>query len=329
MGYFLHSGYNQAKLINSRKPIERVLRSEKLDDKQKAKLRLVEDVKKFGEEKLGLASSRNYTTFIQLEEPYVTYVVQAAYAHELKPYLWNFPFVGEVPYKGFFKKKLADEEAASFAKDKYDTSVRGVSAYSTLGWFQDSVLSSMLRYDDTDLAELIFHETIHTTLYVKSAADFNEQLATFMGHEAMKLFFRTRDGEDSPALQRALKDTHDQKLFSAFITRELETLKKWYEDNAGKITNESKARRIKEIQDRYLAELKPRMKTDNYDDFSTRELNNAVLLAYKTYEYSLDDFEKLYSHFGNDFRKTMEWLKTLKNEENPDQKLKDFISSPR
>lgn len=324
IGYYLHSGYNQAKLAGSRESIDKVLRSSHLDEKKKAKLRLVQEVKKFGEEKLGLASSRNYTTFIQLDEPHVTYIVQAAYAHELKPYLWKFPFVGEVPYKGYFRKKLADEEAAGFDKTQYDVDVRGVSAYSTLGWFQDSVLSSMLRYEDTDLAELILHETIHTTLYVKSAAEFNERLATYMGHEGMKLFFKARGAIDE--LKSAEKDTHDQKLFSEFITRELGDLKKWYEDHKGQVSAENKAARIKEIQDRYTRELKPRMKTRNYDEFAKRELNNAILLAYQTYEYSLDDFEKLYQHFGRDYSKTFTWLKTLKNDEHPGETLKKFVS---
>ncbi len=81
LGYYMHSGYNQAKLINSRKSIEKMLRSEKLNEAQKAKLRLVGEVKAFGESTLGLTKSTNYTTFIQLEEPHVTYIVQAAYAH--------------------------------------------------------------------------------------------------------------------------------------------------------------------------------------------------------------------------------------------------------
>lgn len=306
-----------------------MLRSDKLNDKQKAKLRLVQEVKAYGESKLGLAKSSNYTSFVQLDEPYVTYIVQAAHAHELKPYLWKFPFVGEVPYKGYFRKKLADEEAATFDKTKYDTYVRGVSAYSTLGWFQDSVLSSMLRYEDYDLAELILHETIHTTLFIKDAAEFNERLATFMGHEGMKLFYREKEGADSPNLKKALDDTNDQKLFSAFITKEIESLKKWYEDNKGKVTTESKTARLNEIKSRFASELKPKLKTKNYEEFEKRELNNALLLAYQTYVYGLEDFEKLYAHFGGDFATTFEYLKGLKNSDKPAQVLKDFVSAQR
>lgn len=327
VSYYLHSGYNQAKLVSNRVPIERVLRSDKLNENQKAKLRLVQEVKEFGEKQLGLAKSRNYTSFTQLDEPYVTYIVQASHAHELKPYLWKFPFVGEVPYKGYFRRKLADEEAASFPKDKYDIHVRGVSAYSTLGWFQDSVLSSMLRYEDSDLAELILHESIHTTLFIKSAAEFNERMATFLGHEGMKLFYLAREGKDSNRLKRAELDTHDQKLFSAFITREIKNLKAWYETNKGKVTAESKAARLKELQDLFVSDVQPQMKTDNYKEFASRPLNNAILLAYQTYEYSLEDFEKLWAHFNGDFNKTLNWLMSLKDNKSPDHALKNFVAS--
>jgi predicted aminopeptidase len=326
LGYYLHSAYHQSKLIQTRKPIETVLSGSDLTDDQKRKLRLVEDVKLFGESQLGLKSSRNYTTYVKLDEPYVTYIVQVALAEELKPYLWKFPFVGEVPYKGYFKKSMAEDEAASFPKDKYDTFVRGVSAYSTLGWFQDSVLSSMLRYEDYELAEVILHETVHTTLFIKSAAEFNERMATFLGQEGMKIFYRQREGDNSKALAKAEEDSHDQKLFSAFITKEIQDLKKWYLENKGKLTPEIKTARLKEIQTRFASDLKPNLKTNNYRDFEKRELNNAYLLAYQTYEYSLADFQKLFDHFEHDFKQTLAYLKSLEKDPAPDQTLKAFVS---
>lgn len=327
LGYYMHSAYHQSKLANSRKPLEKVLRGSDLNEDQKNKLRLVQEAKKFAESNLGLKTSRNYTTFVQLDEPYVTYIVQAAFAEELKPYLWKFPFVGEVPYKGYFKKSMAEEEAASFDKSKYDTYVRGVSAYSTLGWFEDSVLSSMLRYESYELVEVILHETVHTTLFIKSAAEFNERMATFLGQEGMKIFYRQKEGDNSLALKKAELDTQDQKLFSAFLTKEIESLKKWYEANKGQVTPERKKERLKELQTRYLEELKPKLKTNNYREFEKRELNNALLLAYQTYEYSLVDFQKLFDHFGHDFKQTLNYLKSLEKDPKPDQTLKDFVAS--
>ena len=329
MGYYLHSGYHQAKLASSRRPIEKVLTENKLSDEEKRKLRLVQEVKAFGEQQLGLKKSSNYTTFVQLEEPYVTYIVQAAHIFELKPYLWHFPFVGDVPYKGYFKKSLAEEEARSFDRERYDTYVRGVSAYSTLGWFQDSVLSSMLRYEDIDLTETILHESIHTTLFIKSAAEFNERLATFMGHTGMLLFYTQKEGTGSPHLKAATEDSQDQELFSKFLTEELEQLKKWYEANKGQVTRETKAQRLAEIQTRFKEQIRPRLKSKGYLEFEKRELNNALLLAYKTYEYSLEDFAKLYAIFKNDFFQTMQWLKGLEGDPHPEATLKAFVQNSR
>lgn len=327
LSYYAHSAYHQARLIKSRIPIKEALESSNLSEEQKRKLRLVEDVKAFGEQELGLAKSSNYTSYIQLDEPYVTYIVQAANAYELKPYLWSFPFVGKVPYKGYFRKAMAEAEAAEFDRTKFDTYVRGVSAYSTLGWFEDSVLSSMLRYEDHDLVEMILHETVHATLFIKNAIDFNERLATFMGHEGMKIYYLKREGSDSINLRKALDDSHDQDLFSKFLTSETEELKKWYETHKGQISAEQKEARLKEIQDRFRKELSLKMKTKNYSEFEKRQLNNALLLAYHTYEYSLEDFQKAFDLHDHDFKKTLAYFKTLESSKNAAQTLKDFVSA--
>jgi predicted aminopeptidase len=323
----MHSAYHQTKLLQRRKSIDRVLKSDKLNEEQKAKLRLVQEVKAFAEDKLGLERSSNYTSFVQLDEPYVTYIVQAAHYYELKPFLWKFPFVGDVPYKGYFRKSLAEREAEGFDHTKYDTMIRGVSAYSTLGWFQDSVLSSMLRYEEHDLVETIIHETIHTTLYIKSAAEFNERLATFMGHAGMMQFYLEKEGKDSIHLKKARDEGEDQKLFSEFLTNEIDELKKWYADNAGKITPQMKSERLSEIKKHFTENLKPKLKLLSYSEFAKGELNNAILLAYQTYEYNLDDFAKVFTHFDGDFKKTMEYLKTLKNQKRPETALKEFASN--
>lgn len=328
ISYYMHSAYHQTKLAGSRQPIDKVLKSGKLNDEQRAKLELVNTIKKFSEERLGLKKSSNYTSFVQLGEPYVTYVVQAAYPYELKAYQWKFPFVGKVPYKGYFKRKLADEEAKLLKAESFDTFVRGVSAYSTLGWFQDSVLSSMLRYDDYELVELIIHETVHTTLFIKDAADFNERLATFLGRKGMLLYYREVGGDvAAKQLKMAEEETADQKLFSAFLTHEVEELKKWYVDHKDQVSAEAKSARLKEIQTRFTKELRPKLKTRMYEEFEKKELNNAIILAYRTYEYSLDDFEKVWKFCGEDFGKALEWLKGLEKEKNPEQKLKDFAKT--
>ena len=125
--------------------------------------------------------TKNYSTFVNLHRPYVTYIVSAAPKNELKYYTWYFPIIGSVPYKGYFNEAGANGEARDLASEGYDTYVRGVTAYSTLGWFKDPILSSMLAYSDYDMVNTIIHETVHTTIYIKSNANFNERLASYLG----------------------------------------------------------------------------------------------------------------------------------------------------
>jgi hypothetical protein len=111
-----------------------------------------------------------------------------------------------------------------------------------------------------------------------------------------------------------------------FISAVLRVLKIWFEANNGHVTAESKTARLQLIKDHFVATVKPQLGPHSYSDFEKRELNNAYLLAYQTYEYNLDDFAKVYSHFGNDFKKSLEFLKTLKDSKAPDQDLKAFAA---
>lgn len=327
LSYYLHGAYNQSKIHGSRMSVERTLRSSKLSGEQKRKIRLIQEVKEFGANHLGLKTKSNYNSFVQIDRPYVTYIVQAAPAWELEPYLWKFPIVGKVPYKGYFSKELADKEARGFDPTKYDTYVRGVSAYSTLGWLEDPILSPMLNYEDHDLVELILHESVHTTVYLKGSADFNERMATYLGQEGMRRFYLSREGENSEALAKSRTETDDQLLFSKFLSKELDELKVWYVENSRTMNTGLKKLRLAQVQERFRRELKPKLKSSVYENFGKRELNNAVLLAYKTYEYDLDDFAKLFRKFNDDFKLTLKYLRELKSSKDPEKDLKAYVQS--
>ncbi len=327
MGYYIHNAYHQTKIVNSRQRIERSLGESTVTPEQKRKLKLVQEVKQFAETELGLKPSRNYTTYVDLQRPYVTYIVQAAKAWELKPHLWKFPFVGAVPYKGYFTKAGAEAEAKRFPPAEYDTFIRGVTAYSTLGWFQDSVLSTMLRYEDQDLVELIVHETVHTTLFIKDAVDFNERMATFLGQVGMRQFFDKRGGDNAKFIVAAEQQLADQKIFSKFISKEIADLKSWYEDNSQNLNSEAKAQRLEAIRKRFANTVKAKLQSKSYSGFESQTLNNAYLLGLQTYEHDLQDFFSLYEYHRGDFKKTLEYLKSLESTKKPDQALKDFVAS--
>ena len=281
-------------------------------------------MKQFAQGDLQLKPTKNYTTFAKLNRPYVTYVVSAAPKWELKHHLWSYPFIGDMPYKGFFNEADARELEEELKGQDLDTFFRGVSAYSTLGWLKDPLLSSMLNYQEDDLVNTIIHETTHATLFIKSSADFNERMAVFAGTKGTELFYLKREGENSATLKEIRAQNSDSHLFSIFITKEIQDLKDWY----GTIKNRDEAarqNRIKEIQERFSREIAPQMKTSAYKKFSEINLNNARLLNYKTYEQDLSDFEALYAKVGYDFPKFIEACKTLESSKHPEDDLKLLI----
>ena len=327
MGYLMKSGYGQMKLLSSRVPLTDALQDSALDENKKKKLRLAEEARIFAEQELHLATSKNYTSYVELGRPYVTYVVSAAPKWELKHYQWSYPFMGKMPYKGYFNEADAMEEEKSLQKEDLDTYMRGVSAYSTLGWFNDPILSSMLRYDDYDLVNTIIHETVHATLYIKHAAEFNERLATFLGNKGAELFYLKKEGPESPTLQKIRLENDDNKLFSTFISEELKSLEQWYKNlPANERAEEKRSERIREIQKKFTAEIVPQLKTDNYKKFSDAKLNNARLLVYKTYMQDLSDFEKLYEVAGRSYSKFIENCRSLEKAKDPAAALKEMIA---
>ncbi len=325
IGYLVSSAYHQVGLLNSRVPIEEALKNPSLTEEQRRKLRLALEAHRFAENNLGLHHSKSYTTYTQLDRPYVTYVVSAAPKDELTAYKWWFPVVGSLPYKGYFNPDRAKEEADEMKAKGFDTSVRGVSAYSTLGWFSDPILSSMLRYKDYELVNTVIHETVHATIYIKSEADFNERLAVFIGNQGTEEFYRLREGAESPTLAQIANNTVDEKLFSDFIFREMKNLEEWYAQNKSKPDFlQTRPARLKEIQQRFVTELKPHFKEkESYGRFESSELNNATLLTYRLYFENLGDFEAVFNKLGRDFHKMVEFCKTLESAKDPKKALAD------
>lgn len=326
MGYLVKSAYNQMSLLHQRVPIEEALKDPTLPEADKKKLLLAQKAREFAENSLHLKATKNYTSFVKLDRPYVTYVVSAAARWELKHHLFAYPFVGKMPYKGYFNEQDAKELEKELQQENLDTYMRGVSAYSTLGWFKDPLLSSMLRYKDFDLVNTIIHETVHATLYIKHEADFNERMAVFLGNKGMELFYLQQEGAESPTLATIKKENADDKIFSEFITAQLKELEQWYKALPEAEHDEAKRKeRLKNIQAVFKEKIAPQMKTESYSKFADTELNNARLLVYKTYMQDLSDFERLYQSVGQDFGKFLEKCKSLENEKDPTKALKALV----
>ncbi|MEE6249781.1 MAG: aminopeptidase [Bdellovibrionota bacterium] len=322
--YYTKIAFHQMSILWKAEEIEDALQDPNLSQKEKEKLKLIHEVRKFGFEKLGLKSSDNYTSYSKLDDKYVSYVVNANPLFDLKPYKWWYPIVGELSYKGFPQKQQAEELEQEMIKKSLDVNLRGVTAYSTLGWFNDPVLSSMMNYPEVSLVNLILHESTHATIYIKSNAEFNEQLATFVGNKGTEIFFQ----DARPELVAKIKAARDErKLFYTFIADEKKKLQKLYDDEnfqklplAEKL--EKKKEKILSLQSSYRTRIRKKIKVLNFDDILRSDLNNAHLALYGTYTANQELFEQVYLALGSDFKKLLNHLKSYEDSKDPLKKLK-------
>lgn len=194
-GYLLQAGIEEAKILGRRRPIDQVMADANTTDETRRKLRLVLEARTFAAEMLGLDAGRSYTTFSRTDGDTLALVLSAARRDRFEQHTWWFPIVGSIPYKGYFSREDAFSAAEELQQAGYDTYLRPTSAFSTLGWFNDPLLSTTLGHDDVQLVSTVIHELTHNTLYLPGQASFNESLASFVGDRGAILFFCTLEGD--------------------------------------------------------------------------------------------------------------------------------------
>lgn len=329
VGYLAKNGYKQVEVLSSRRPMTNLDSDQTLSEEEKRKLKLAAQAKTFAVEKLGLKNNSNYSTYVKLKHPYVSWLITASPKNKIESKKWWFPIVGEFPYLGFFDEADAVKEFDKLQKQNWDVHRRGVSAFSTLGWFSDPVLSSMLKYDDFDLVNTIIHETVHATIFIKSSTDFNERLATYIGNVGALQFYEQILGANHPDLERFRQELADELLFAQFITEEIKNLDKWYLEQKEQPLEQTAVLRIEQFQkikDNFKSKLKPKLKRLTYQRFLESELNNAVLAGYRTYLQDLSQFEKLFLMANQSVSKMIEICKKFEASKNPEEELKKIIS---
>ncbi|CAN5295980.1 aminopeptidase [soil metagenome] len=303
-GYVLRAGYEEAKILRRRQPITRLVADPRTPPEQRAKLGLVLEARAFAERELKLDVGDSYTTFSQLDSDTLALVLSAAHQDRFAPHTWWFPIVGRVPYKGFFSEARARREIAKLEQRGLDTYLRPTSAFSTLGWFNDPLVSSLLRYDSVSLANTVVHELFHNTLYVPGQAAFNESLANFVGSRGAIQFFCARD---TRLCEQARNEWQDELLFGGFLSevvRELEALYARTDlDRAGKLVAReevfTRARRM------FAEEIRPRFQGRGVGSFERLPLNNATLISRRLYYQRLDLFEQVFARNQHNLQHTI------------------------
>ena len=212
--YGIGQAYGQIKIIMQARPVEEILRDDTVNDEIKEKLKLVNKIKAWAIIELGLNPTRNYTTMYDQKGKPVLWVVRACDPFRLSNKEWHFPVIGTVSYKGFFNVKKAIKLRDQLKEEGYDTYLREVDAWSTLGWFKDPIMSEMLRDTPGDMANTVIHELTHATIFVKDSLTFNENLASFIGDKGAETFLTSIYGDASALLQDYIDAKRDRQRYS-------------------------------------------------------------------------------------------------------------------
>lgn len=178
VGYYAQAVHGELSLLADARPIPDWLNDPTTSEKLKSQLRTIKEIRQFAVTELGLPDNGSYRNYVQLQRKFVLWNVVATPALSLTPKQWCFPIAGCVSYRGYYNQQSAQQYGAELRREGYDVQVLGVPAYSTLGWFNDPVMSTFINYPDAELARLIFHELSHQLFYVQGDTDFNEAFAT-------------------------------------------------------------------------------------------------------------------------------------------------------
>lgn len=289
--YYAHVAHGEIALLAHREPIAGIVADERHDATLRKRLAETQAARRFASDTLGLPDNRSYTTYVDLRRPYVTWNVFATPALSVEPVTHCFPFAGCVAYLGFFDRARASAEAARLAAAGDDTAIEGASAYSTLGWFADPILSSMLRWDDDELDGVIFHELAHQRVYVADDTAFNESFATFVQQEGLREWRGAQNRAPPDRAERAHDDT-----FTALVLDLRERLRALYAgtlEPAAKIA--AKEREIAAFRVRYRRLRDAEWNGDTrYDAWVEAPINNARLVPFGLYDRWVPAFARLF-----------------------------------
>lgn len=302
IGYLAQAGRGQLKIMNRARPLDEVIADERVPKRVRTLLSQVAPIKEFGE-RYGLKPTSNYREYVALDHPYVSYVVSACHPLRFEAKTWSFPLVGSFSYLGWFDPERAKQHAEQLKTESgWDVDVRGASAYSTLGWFRDPLLSSMINTGEEglgDLANIVLHESLHATIYVSNQSTFNESLASFVADHLTTLFLKSggvahlAEAEAYEKAEARGKERR-QKMHDAY-----EELNRLYESAK---SDSEKLEKKAEVLKALSAALEAK-----------RPINNATLIQYKTYDTSAEFFSRMLSQCRGDMSRMLQALSRLKS----------------
>lgn len=302
--YLLHAAIAEGRLLLARRDIATLVADSATPGALRQRLTLVLAAREFARDALGLAVGDTYTTYAAVDHDTLLLVLSASRRDRLRPYTWSYPIVGTVPYKGFFDPAAARRAAQALDADGYDTYVRPASAFSTLGYFSDPLLSTVVERDTMELVATVLHELAHNTLYVRSHTPFNESFASFVGYRGAAAFFLAR--ADSLDAARALARWRDERALDAFYAELARRLDSAYTAPLGAAAlARARTTLFGWARDQLMGPVGQRLETYDWRWFARAPLNNAVVIAQRIYRQDLHLFEEMYLQAGADLARAI------------------------
>lgn len=312
--YVMRAAWEESKLLAGRHDIKETIARGELPPEELRKLQLVLDARDYAAARIGLTPKDSFTKYTHVDKEALAWILVASRPDAFDLYKWWFPVVGSVPYKGYFEKKDALTVAACLRAEGYETRVRGAETFSTLGWFNDPLVTPTLREDDARIVDTVIHESLHSTLWIPDEVPYNESMANFVGSEGAVEFYRDRlaacagcDEEERTRLGKLLHTAEarlaGQRRMAHVIEALYAELDALYKSDLPR--SEKLARRV-EIFERQVAPLRkdfPRMTV-------LKRINNAEIIQLKLYLTGLDSFAALFEKHG---RSWPEFLKAAEN----------------
>lgn len=296
--YGLEQGIGQVKVLFKAVPLSEIKSNPNTPDSVRQKIAFIEEVRQFAIDSIGLNDSENYTTFYDQQGKPILWVVTASPEFKIEGHQWCFPIAGCFPYKGFFDYKKAEIEDQKMKNLGFDTEIDEVSAWSTLGFFKDPILTSMLNRKEASLADLIIHELTHATLYVKSDVEFNENLASFIGKQGAIYFLKSKYSDSSKVILDYQNSFKKRKSFGNYIREEIQKLNQFYANLSDELPIEEK-RKLKNLEidrikngllsvDYYTDTLKAQERLRKFNP------NNAYFSGFSTYSKQQNNLNDIF-----------------------------------
>ncbi len=312
IGYGLMQARGQLNILWTAKPISELLEDKNFPDSLKTKLLLIREIKQFAVDSLGILPSGSYEKFYDQQGKPILWTLTACEPFSLAAREWCFPLIGCFSYKGFFDYQKLEKEEKELKAQNLDTEIDEVSAWSTLGYLNDPILSSMLRRNAGSLANLIIHELTHGTLFIKDDLTYNENLANFVGNEGAIRFLKYKYGTNSTELQKYVATRADRTILNNFLLKSAQKLDSLYRTFDEKMSLENKNK----LKNQCIKNITTTCDTLHFQGdtfknyFENYTPNNAFFIGFLTYNEQQNTFEEEFKNkFGSDFKKYMDYLK--------------------